>query len=107
MKMPSGRTMPSRPPGFSSDRQRSMKRISVLSLADAPRGVHLPVLGLAVVVGHEEAGVLVLRVVGALRVILERNIDVVGLALDHNQGVLLILLSLGRAPDQKVGAGMP
>jgi len=38
LKIPSGKTMPSRPPGFRRERHRSMKRISVLILLLLPFG---------------------------------------------------------------------
>src|SRR3989338_3833901 len=72
-----------------------------------PGGVNFPVLGLAVVMCDKEACVFVLRVVGSLRVVLQGDGHVVGLAFDHNQGVFLSIPGFGRTPEQEVGAAPP
>jgi hypothetical protein len=54
--------------------------------------------------GDEEPRVFVLGVVRALLVVLQRDANVVSLALHDNQGMLLAHLGLGGPPDEEVGA---
>lgn len=56
--------------------------------------------------GDEEAGALVVGVVGALFVGVGVDGDVVGLAFDDNEGGLAFALVLHGAPDDEVGAGV-